>query len=741
MAGIITSALPTTAQADSSPGLPLHSFGRMVVANGHIFISGGSQADTVLVTDLDGRTVTTLSNEPGADGLVASPDGNTVYAALSGSAAVAAISTVSLKETARYATPGVNPAYLAWTGGKLWFSYSSTSTTGSWPGIGSMDPSVSPAAVALKQTQESWSTPPDLAATPGKPGLLAAAELGSGWAGVYDVSTSPATTVVNADVPSVSSTSSLALTPDGADLILGSQLFRTGDLAPDGSYPVQSYARAVAVAPDGTVATGMDASLPSENTVSVFAPGGSVLLNAYNYTAPVTEVIPTVPPSGLAWAPDGHRLFAVTENDNNGYVTLNLHVLLDPEVAPSRLALTPSSARVMPAQTVTLTGTLTSTAPIAAGTVVHVTRTGTSRTSTTPTPLPDVAIGSDGSFTIADATTAEDAYTYTVSYGGDAGHRTATATAQVMVARPASNMQLTYPATSNRGAPLTVTGQLGNAPYPAGKVVRLTKSDQASQGTQLGTVAVNPDGSFSFTDTPQIGGSVTYIADYAGDPGHEPSGSLAFVDVSRLATTLSVTTDARTYASGAMSTITVHLGSTFNGRTVRLDAVPAIGRTVTWTATADAHGNVVEHFRLGSNTAFNASYAGDYRYAPATASMDVGVLATVLEAQAGYTGSKRYGHTLYRVYRAGSLPLMAATVSPNRSGGCVVFRLQEYAQGAWRSLATTSCYPLDRSSSAAVVVNSRKSWAGHLFRLDAVFRGDGAYATTAGAWQYFITSG
>jgi ribosomal protein S11 len=52
-------------------------------AHGHIFISQGSSGENgILVTDLTGQVVTTITGQAGVVGITLSPDGSTLYAAM-----------------------------------------------------------------------------------------------------------------------------------------------------------------------------------------------------------------------------------------------------------------------------------------------------------------------------------------------------------------------------------------------------------------------------------------------------------------------------------------------------------------------------------------------------------------------------------------------------------------------------------------------------------------------------------
>src|SRR5215475_1002509 len=102
-----TLLLPAGAvQADTSATLPISGFYQMAVdvAGGHIFLSQGTAAQGVVVTDLSGQNATTIQGT-GTDtvmGIAISPDGSTLYAAVSSADEVIAISTSSLTQTATY---------------------------------------------------------------------------------------------------------------------------------------------------------------------------------------------------------------------------------------------------------------------------------------------------------------------------------------------------------------------------------------------------------------------------------------------------------------------------------------------------------------------------------------------------------------------------------------------------------------------------------------------------------------
>ncbi|MGW3244888.1 hypothetical protein [Streptomyces sp. NPDC001070] len=736
LAGLTTTAvgLSSNAWADTAATLPLPHYSRMLVdpAHQHLFFSSGVGNSTILVTDYDGVTVRTIDNEPGAIGLALSPDGGTVYAALYNGDAISAIDTTSLNEAHRYSTgAGSKPRSVAYTGGRLWFGYGGAAEGN----IGSIDTGSDPATVTLN-TASGWYSAPTLAADPSAPGVLLAADQDTSppYLTRYDVSSGSPVVGVRRWLQDSGSVSDMQITPDGQDVVLATgapyyhQVLKLSDLSADGTYPSTAYPNSVAIAPDGAVAAGSNASYDKD--VYVYRAHQSSPVNTYDFGSS------TLAGSGLAWAPDGSRLFAVTADAYGANPTL--HVLSNPEAAASALTLT-GPATAVPTRQLTLTGSLTSANPIPAGQQVKVIRVDPANPDGVA--LPDAVTDADGGFTVTDTPATEGATTYRVSYEGDSEHLSANASYDVQVAKAASTMTLTAPATSARTAQLTITGTLANGPYTAGETVQLAKKDLAhTAGYSIGTATVAADGSFTIHDTPAIGGNNTYTVSYPGDTTHKSSTASATVQVSRTASALSVTTNASTYSYGATATVTAHLGTTYNGRTVSIYAQPYGGtKTLVKTGTVDSHGNLVANYKLSRNTGFSAVFAGDYRYAPATATRTVYDRVKVAETLSGYYTSTYYGSTLYRVYHHTAKEKLNVTVTPNKAGQCVLYRVQQYYSGAWHTLTTSPCYALSSTSAGAGSL-SLSNAINSKFRMAAEYvhsSKDNTNASTWGAWQYF----
>jgi hypothetical protein len=311
-------------------GLPLTGFGAIVVdqAHKHLFVTGGSGDNSVVVTDFSGNVVKQVTGEFGADGLALSGDGSTVYAALSAGDAVSAISTTTLAETARYSTPAQTcPATLARTGQFLWVGYGCGSQfTG---GIARLDTAAATPTVTLGQQGEAvFQGAPLLAAANAGPVVATQPDLSLATTDVYSVNNGSLQPGVSGTIAG-SNVADIAVTPDGAVLYstAGSEDHvagvATSDFAGRGAYTTGHFPDAVAVSADGGfVATGI---FSAAHKVLVFAAGATTPVRTVTLSNSVTAA------RGLAWSADGKKLFVVTQAVSGGSPSL---VVVDNPTTP-----------------------------------------------------------------------------------------------------------------------------------------------------------------------------------------------------------------------------------------------------------------------------------------------------------------------------------------------------------------------------------------------------------------------
>ncbi|RSM48117.1 hypothetical protein DMB66_46815 [Actinoplanes sp. ATCC 53533] len=436
----------TPALADSGKALPIKSVGDLVVdsARQRVFVSDPTSGK-IVETTYDGTVVATASGLPRVAGLALSAGGDKLYGALESGRAIVALSAATLTEPVRYDLgASVYPLSLESVAGKLWFSYDNFGRdpfAGSDGNIGSLDLSGAEPVVELPLDSTGayglWSGAPQLTSAPGDGGLLAAFDPGtsSGRVAVYNVSGGTFTRTGAKQVTG-GYTRDAAFTPDATQVVAADAnavtVADSTNLEPAGSYPVDGWVRAVAVASDGTVATG-------GTSVRVFAPGGTAPIRGYAlpHTDPISTGYDEVAERALAWEPDGNRLFTVTENYSEIHY---LRVFTEPKKSLPVLKLSgPASATR--ARPITITGTLTASLPLPAGTPVAVTRTDLEYPSGKS--LGTRTIAANGSFSFTDTTSAGGKVTYRVSYAGDEKHSAATATRSVAVSRTATTLSLT----------------------------------------------------------------------------------------------------------------------------------------------------------------------------------------------------------------------------------------------------------------------------------------------------------
>lgn len=413
--------------ADSSATLPIASASDIVVddVHQHVFISSPTD-NSVLVTDFSGAVVAEIDSEPGAQGLALNDDSTFLYVALPDAHAISMVNTSTLQELNRIPT-GINvqPRHLAAVGGRVWFGYDS-SQEGK---LGFFDRSAWNVALDLDGSHH-FASAPVLTTSNTAPGVLVA---GSTWLGtteiqVYDISSNPPVPTAYTALPSDAGNSGLqdmAITQDGTRVVTAGgpaseeQAFRISDLSADGTYTTGPGANAVAVATDSRIAAGVLSQ--DSHDVSVFQPNDSTALKSYDLT---DELLP----AGLAWTRLADRLFALTQPQGGGPVTLR--VIGSPAKVSTTLSLQ-APATAHRGKPLTLTGLITSGIPLSDGYTVTVTRTDSASPNGATVGTPSVA--GDGSFTLTDTPPVAGTVVYTVTYPGDSTRVGAEATATVQV--------------------------------------------------------------------------------------------------------------------------------------------------------------------------------------------------------------------------------------------------------------------------------------------------------------------
>ncbi|MFG2306629.1 Ig-like domain repeat protein [Actinacidiphila glaucinigra] len=585
---------------------------------------GDSTAGKILATDYAGNLVDSVSGVAGVTDLTVSDDGTTVYAAAREVHEVMAFDAATLTLKARYTVPDLyGPRYIAFAGGKVWFTYGDQ-----WDGdLGSVDPSVDPAGgtdpVSLGQFSGKVWGQALLDTDPNTPGLLAVGQTGisTDSMAVLDVSGTAPQQVAwyMGDYRLNSGIHDIDLVP-GAPQVLVNGTDRTAYA--DGSFTLA-----------GSYPGGQNADVAANGLVAQ-ASGTNVVVYTPNATGPLrTYPAGTGGAAELAWAPDSSRIFGLV-GSNSGY------------------------------------------------TVKAFTEPGKSQ----------------------------------------------------------STLTVSAPATAKRATKITVTGKLtATTALPAGTEVTVTRTDLTNpQGKSLGTKTVASNGTFSFTDTPYTGGTVTYSAHYAGDATHTAALGKDSVAVSRTATSVSIKTNHSTYSYGSTATVTGHLGRTGRSRVLSIYAKASDGtKKLVKSGTVNSSGDFKVTYKVTRNTTFWASFGGDFSSAPKSVSRSTGTQVKVSTSVSRHYRTGKIGSTSYYWFHKNTDPVFTTTMSyyKNRKQR---FELQVYYQGKWYGsgsqyfkLATNgkSAVRLEAPGESGIRARMRSSYV-------KGSSGDSVNTTTHGSWKY-----
>ncbi|MET8780165.1 Ig-like domain repeat protein [Streptomyces sp. NPDC004589] len=464
-------------------------------AHQHLYISGDS---VISVADHTGKVVTTLTGLSGVSDLQLSPDGSTLYAAVTRADKIVAFDTATLTQTAEYPTGnGTAPRRIALTEGRIWFGYGDQ-----WEsGLGEVDLTADPATVTLDLAGDhDFASTPMLYADPANPDTLVALDGGisSGPIVVYDVSSG--TPVIRVTANEGGFYRDGALTPDGQSIVVagpGNRAvteYRLSDLQEVREYPVKDEPETVSVAPDGTVAA---TALDTENTGDTYVfPGGAT------DPASVRNLSDAWMPWGghsTAWSADGTKLFVLT--GSSGY--MQFHTVAEPRKYVTKLTAN-APATATRAKTLTVKGTLAAGLTPPAGTLLNVVR--TDMLSPSGKSLGTRALGANGAFSFTDAPPAGGTVRYTVTYAGDAAHTPASASDTVAVSRATPALTLTNNGkVYGYGKKVVFTAHLGTTysnrtveiwadPYGADKPKKMLKTGKVdSHGNLSATVTMSRD--------------------------------------------------------------------------------------------------------------------------------------------------------------------------------------------------------------------------------------------------------
>jgi Bacterial Ig-like domain (group 3) len=545
--GLLPVGSAQPALADSAASLPITSYYQMAVdaAHGHIFISQGSTSQNgILVTDLTGQVVTTITGQTGVRGITLSPDGSILYAALGTADAVTAISTATLTQTASYPLPaGDSPVDVAAQSGKVWVSYNTGTLFAA--AIGYFDPSVASPTLQTPAVMGGWFSAPELAADPTDTGVLVAIGPGTSTEGLasFDTAANPVTLRAGSPQgPTVcGDEQDLAVAPGGSEFAVAchdggttDDVYSTASLSrlrSLGSPTDPAFSVAIGYDAAGDIADGTTTFVPNPD-VFIYPPGATAAVNAIKLYALSTRG-GILAPRGLAWLPDGSQLFGVL----NQFTSYALVETANPTVPQHHS-----------------TGTVVTCSPgtVAIGEPASCTATVTDTGSGPTTPTGDVTFTSDtggGSFSSSSCTlsainelgqascslsytpgqTGSGTQTITANYGGDSFHLASSGQTALAVTLRVTTTDLTCqqvkPVLTKCTATVSDTSQ-GSATAPAGTVSFSSSGPGVFSATQCalsgGSTAASCTVYYATPPGVPFNGQ-TITADYGGDSLHQTS--------------------------------------------------------------------------------------------------------------------------------------------------------------------------------------------------------------------------
>ncbi|MFG3494719.1 Ig-like domain repeat protein [Streptomyces sp. NPDC047928] len=301
---------------------------------------------------------------------------------------------------------------------------------------------------------------------------------------------------------------------------------------------------------------------------------------------------------------------------------------------------------------------------------------------------------------------------------------------------------LTAPTTAARAKPLTVKGKVtATVPLPAGTPLTVTRIDlESPAGKVIAPAKVDSTGAFAFTDIPPAGGKVTYRVAYAGGATHTATAAAVAVQVSRLATSLTLNRNASVWAYGADVSFTAHLGTTYKNRVVEIWADPYGAdkpKRLVKRGTVNSSGNLSVVLDMTRDTAVTAVFAGDARYAPKAVKSTAYAKVNVSTTPSRHYKTGQIGTTTYYYYRK-STDVIATTSMTYYTGRKQRLQIQVYYNGTWYD-GGSEFFALNSYGKSTVNLGASGT-SGLRARIRSSYidtsSGDNVNYTTHGTWKY-----
>jgi Bacterial Ig-like domain (group 3) len=348
-------------------------------------------------------------------------------------------------------------------------------------------------------------------------------------------------------------------------------------------------------------------------------------------------------------------------------------------------------------------------------------------------PAPD-ASGDDTATSIGDLSGEGGPEIAAAEGGGDLGAATVFRQLTGAEALPTS-LSLEPSATSTvYGAPVTLTGALSN---PAGGCLRtgsvaIHRSGPVGGTVGVGTVPLDPDGSFSTEVTPPSGGTHTYWATWAGDETHDAATSPQVdISVAKVATSLSLTISKQTVVFGnpVMLTAILHGVTT----TPKVGFYRIVGGTKTLIGGVHVDGGGVAKLRItpGRNASYQARFLGGAGALPSASSQRSVQVRVVVVSSMVRPVARSNDTAVYNCCKA----FYHFLVQPKHPGGTVRVAVQYRSGGRWHPLPSdVDTFTLGSDGTDTIFLHVAGG-KGYTFRVRSYFASDGAHL---GAWSSYV---
>lgn len=326
-------------------------------------------------------------------------------------------------------------------------------------------------------------------------------------------------------------------------------------------------------------------------------------------------------------------------------------------------------------------------------------------------------------------------YCHIATWPGDADSRPARRELCQTVTTVETSFDLDFPSSGKLDESAIFTGRLVTSVDEEVGALPLQVSrynESTGETADLGTVTTAADGSFKFTDTPEIAGRARYIVRFAGTERYRASAAAQETWVEYPPSVLTLRTDRSAYQAG--QTALLDIGLTTKGtRKIEIETFEG-SSTVPRSSTSYAVpvGGLLLRISMKHNTTFKVTSladdrsAGDFAQLTRTVSLRLGTVAR------GHYGVSGRSH----LYRRWADPRFVTSVSPHRSTTCLRHQVQTYSLGTWRSVLLSGCARADSLGEVRWTLTGRQK-TGPAYRVRPRFAGDSWNRATDGTWTYF----